>query len=594
MVEEALRVSRVREVSPELWDALVMCARGKREPDLVVQGGTVLNVYSGELMEANVWVVGERIAYVGPRVYEGSAANVIDASGQIVVPGYIEPHAHPFQLYNPHRYAECVLARGTTCSVNDDLIFYMNLEFGQVGRMFEKFASLPIKMLWSVRLDPQAHLPQKKQKFNSVQLSRLMKNPYVVQAGEVTDWYGMINGDEEMRDAVLAAKGLRRKVEGHCAGASWDTLAVLAAAGVTADHEAITAEEALRRIRLGYWTTLRHSSLRPDLPELLKGLLGEVKQWNRVMMTTDGPTPEFLRNGYTDYLLRTAMECGLDPIVAYQLVTINPATYYGLDDELGGIGPGRLADLLLLKDLREPTPQLVIADGRVVARDARLTEGLPTPNWSEFGLMPLQPRGAVDPEWFDVHTEQKTIPALVMENPAITRRLDLPVTTAGGRVIGLVEESEDLCYIAFLNRSWRWVCNGVIKGFADASFGALASSFTCGGEYVVIGRDQRAMAAATQRMLDIGGGIVVMSPEREVLFELPLRVGGGLGEQSVEELSEAVHRLSSVLRAHGHRFYDPVYTMLFLSSTHLPELRLSSEGLFEVKTRKVLHPVREL
>jgi len=575
-----------REWTRERLARVVACAKGQAEPELVVRGGTVLNVYTGELMEANLFVIDGRIAYVGPRAYQGSGAQVIEAEGKVLVPGYIEPHAHPFQLYNPVTYAGAVLARGTTCSVNDDLILRLSLGFGQLGRFVESMTRLPIKMAWWTRLDPQAHLPEMAHKFEAQTIGRLLKNPHIWQVGEVTDWKSWIDGDEEMVDASLFAKQFRKKIEGHAAGVSYDTLNVLCAAGITADHEAISAEDALRRLRLGLWTTLRHSSLRPDLPAILPELIPQLRQWSRVMMTTDGPTPEYLQSGYSDFLIRTAIEQGLDPVTAYQLVTINPATYYGVDGEIGGLAPGRIADILLLEGLHNPTPELVIADGRVVAKHGRLIEELPQPSWSDVGLPPLRQLPCVSADWFRIETDGETIPALNLQNPAITRRLDLPRETE-------VEASDDLCYIALLSREGGWVCNGIIKGFATGLAG-LASSFTGAAELLVIGRDRHAMAAATEKMLALGGGIVIVDERHEVLTELPLRLAGAMGEQSVEELVAASQEIGRVLREQGHAHYDPIYTLLFLSSTHLPEVRLSPEGIFEVKTKRVLLPSRRL
>lgn len=589
-----MAATKVRDLTSEEWERLLACAKGQLEPDLVIVGGTVLNVYSGELYAANLWVIGDRIAYVGTRPYQGTEAMVIDARDKILVPGYIEPHAHPFQLYNPVSYAEAILARGTTCSVNDDLILYMSMEFGQVGRFFDKLSRLPIKMMWSARLDPQSHLPEKRHKFEAPVISRLVKNPHVWQVGEITDWKSWIDGDEEMRDSALAAKSFGKRVEGHCAGASWETLNTLSAAGVTADHEAINSEDAMRRLRLGIWTTLRHSSLRPDLPDILPELIKQVKNWSRVMLTTDGPTPEYMQNGYTDYLIRTAIGLGLDPITAYQLVTINPATYYGVDDQIGGLAPGRIADILLLTDLLEPTPETVIADGKIVAENGRLLDRLQAPDWAESGLPPLRPlSGPVRPEWFDVYTDGETFPVMNLQNPAITRRVDTPVQTENGRITGLVESTEDLCYIAMLSRQGEWVCNGIIRGFATR-LAALASSYTGAGELVVIGRSQQAMAVAVERVLSIGGGIALLNDDHEVLEELPLVINGSMGEQSVEELVASTRSIAKTLSELGHTHYDPIYTLLFLSSTHLPELRLSSQGIFEVKTKQILHPARRL
>lgn len=590
-----MAANTVRGITEDEWGRLVACAKGQQQPDLVIQGGTVLNVYSGELMEANLWIVGNRIAYVGPRPYEGAEAQVIDATGKVLAPGYIEPHAHPFQLYNPMRYAETILARGTTLSVNDNLMLMLGMEFAQIGRFFEGMAQLPIKMVWSLRLDPQAHIPEKRYKFEHHLLSRLLKNPYVWQVGEVTDWKSWIDGDEEMRDNALSARAIHKRVEGHAAGVSWETLNVLVAAGVTADHEAINADEALRRLRLGVWTTLRHSSLRPDFPTILPELIPQVKNWSRVMMTTDGPTPEYLQNGYTDFLIQKAIELGLDPITAYQLVTINPATYYGVDHEIGGLAPGRIADINILSDLLHPTPERVIAEGRIVAEHGVLVEPLKGPSWADAGMPPVKPFDEpVSPAWFDVYTEQETFPVMKLTNPAITRKVEMPVERdAAGHVINLVESSDDLCYVSLLHRGAEWVCNGVIQHFATKLAG-LASSYTGAREYLVIGRDPKAMAAATNRMQEIGGGIVIVDEDHRVLYELPLTIGGAMGDQTVEELVRASKELVQVLGDLGHPHYDPVYTLLFLSSAHLPEVRLSSEGLFEMKTKRVLHPSRTL
>jgi adenine deaminase len=311
------------------------------------------------------------------------------------------------------------------------------------------------------------------------------------------------------------------------------------------------------------------------------------------MLTTDGPTPEYLKNGYSDYVLRLAMELGLDPITAYQLVTINPATYYGVDDEIGGLAPGRVADILMLSELREPTPELVIADGQVVARNGQLLHRLEEPNWPSLGLPPLPAIANVSPDWFDVYTTGETFPVMNLQNPAITRRIEMPVRTENGRIVDLVETSEDLCYIALLSREGKWVCNGIIKSFAT-KLAAVASSYTGAGEIIVIGRDKAAMAAAVNRIMEIGGGIAVLDAAHNVLRELPLTVGGVMGTQTVDELVEESTKLAETFAELGHPHYDPIYTLLFLSSTHLPELRLSSEGLFEVKTKRILHPSRLL
>ncbi len=171
--------------------------------------------------------------------------------------------------------------------------------------------------------------------------------PEVVASGEITNWMSVAKGEPRVAAAIAAAKAARRRVEGHNAGASYNRLNELSAAGISADHECITGEEALSRLRLGMWTMLRQSSLRPDLEPMLRDLLGVLGAARRLMFTTDGAVPSFYaERGMIGGALRIASDVGVDPMRALQMATIDPATFLGLDEELGGVAPGRRATLL--------------------------------------------------------------------------------------------------------------------------------------------------------------------------------------------------------------------------------------------------------
>src|SRR5436190_4930067 len=353
--------------------------------DRLIRNGTVVNVYSGELLPGNVAIADGRITYVGPS--EPAAAEVIDAKGLYLAPAWIEPHAHPWLLYNPVSMIEGILPGGTTTIFNDDLFFYQQAGPEGFARMLDALAGLPIRYRWLVRLMSQSEYDGEAADFAMERLAPLLARPDVAGSAELTRWPLVWKRDPCVLDAIAHVHSLGKRVDGHTAGASYEKLNGVAAGGVDACHEAITKQEVLDRLRLGLWTILRHSSLRPDIPELARAITEDGIDTRRVMLTVDGPAPRSIaEGGFIDEALRQCVAAGVDPVEAIQMATINPATYYGLDRELGGIAPGRRADLVILPDLECFRPVRVMMEGRDVAREGRATVDLPGIKWDALGL----------------------------------------------------------------------------------------------------------------------------------------------------------------------------------------------------------------
>ena len=238
---------------------------------LAVTGGTVADVYSGTWAEANVEIDGGRIVYVGPREPPRDAAS-INARGKVVAPGYIEPHAHPWVMYSPASLLEAAVPDGTTTLVYDNLFFYLAHGVDGLRRIVDAMNRAPAHIRWVARLAPQTAYPDEAERFATAKVAPLLSWPEVVASGEITGWSRVARGDPRIAAGIAAAKRARRRVEGHNAGASYDRLAELSAAGISADHEGISAQDTLNRLRLGMWTMLRQSSLRPDLEPILQGI----------------------------------------------------------------------------------------------------------------------------------------------------------------------------------------------------------------------------------------------------------------------------------------------------------------------------------
>ena len=258
--------------------------------------------------------------------------------------------------------------------------------------MVEAIAGLPVRYRWLVRLLSQSQYEGEAADFALEKLLPLLAHPEVAGAAELTRWPEAMRGNPFVIEAIARAHALGKRADG-AAGASYEKLNAIAAAGIGACHEAITAREVMDRLRLGLWTMLRHSSLRPDMPELARAITEMGADTRRLMLTVDGPAPGFIaEGGFIDEALRHIVAAGVPAVTAMQMATINPATYYHMDEETGGIAPGRLADLVLLPDLEQFRPVRIIAGGVDVWREGRLSIALPAIDWDGLGMRPNSPR----------------------------------------------------------------------------------------------------------------------------------------------------------------------------------------------------------
>src|SRR2546428_2344695 len=301
--------------------------------------------------------------------------------------------------------------------------------------------------------------PEAPRRYPLGDLARAMTHPAAVAVGEVTRWPDAWAGRPEMLKRLALAHGPGRRVEGHTAGAKAEKIAAIAAAGFTSDHEPITAPQVLERARQGISVMLRESSLRPDLAGLLDALKAAPALVSRLMLTCDGSMPAFiLANGFMDHALRLALDRGVPPIDAYRMATLNAATYYGLDADLGAVAPGRYADVCVLRDLAEPRPEMVIAGGRVAADRGEMLARMPEVPWQRAFT---SAEARLNVRW-----------RARAEDFALPPRDRYPVARLVSAVITRLEERPlapgDL-HAALVDRRGRWVAPAVVAGFAGGS-----------------------------------------------------------------------------------------------------------------------------
>ena len=554
----------------------------KLAPTKVFKHSTYLNVYTKSWMLANIWVYKDRIVYVGPRMPEKvENTEIIDCTGQYLVPGYIEPHAHPFQLYNPEAFALHAAKFGTTTLINDNLRILSLFDKKKAFTIIEKFHRLAVSMFWWGRYDSQSMLRDEEDTFNTNDILSWVNHPAVVQGGELTSWPQLLNGDDRLLYWIQETKRLRKRVEGHFPGASIETLTKLKLLGASADHEAMTGEEIVRRLSLGYHVALRYSSIRPDLPQLLEEFLKmNLDAFDQMMFTTDGSTPSFNENGLINECIKIALEKGVPQIDAYRMASYNIAKYLGMDELIGSIAPGRLAHINILYEKDDPTPLSVLAKGQWIMKDGEEIDQRNRIDWDALDIK----RANYD-FWLNEDDLQFSIPiGLKMENNVIMKPYAVDIDITADRLL----DGSDEAFLLLIDRFGKWRVNTVIHGFTN-HLGGLCSTYSTTDDIILIGKRKSDMMLAFNRMKELGGG-VVLAHDNKIIYEIPLTLNGAMFDGEMTELIEKEKKCVKIIKEAGYPFEDPIYTLLFLSSTHLPYIRVTQQGIVDVMKKEVIVP----
>lgn len=591
---------------------LKQVALGEAFPDVLIVDARLVNVYSGEIIDGcQVAVSGGHIAWVGRnRRLPGPGTRIIDAGGAYLAPGFIDVHGHADFLTNPVALIKSILPLGTTAMLSDthDIV-------GALGRlgleiMLSSTEGLPFHCFLTV----PAHCPPlpEVEGHDLLPLNEFrdfLDHPRVLAVSELTAWTRLLAEDLALSAKVDAAREAGLRLEGHTAGCSHDKLAALAGMGISSCHESVSAEDVLRRLRLGIYTVLRHGSIRADLEILATAITANPGlDTARVMLTPDWMSPQdVVEFGYMEHVVTKAVEFGIPPVKAYQMATINPATYLRLEHRLGGIGPGKEADLILLEDLERPRPRIVMVGGQVVCEDGLLRESFPpfptvtVDEWPPTRVPPL-PVGSGD---FAIRMPDR-VPGLAdgeltsvhMVNKTVTRplRVTVPVVEGffgelRGRCTSgiLAGESLELLYLSlWSHKRGRWL-TVPLTGWG-APVGGLATTVVHETHApLVLGCEPDDMALAVNRAFEIGGGIVLVE-SGAVFMEVPLECGGLLSTAPLETVAAQMSALNTYLRERGCPWDDPFFGMNFLTFTGLPFIRLTASGLLDAKTGLLGYP----
>lgn len=477
-------------------DELIRYARGDEPADLLLTNGRVVNVLSGEIVETDVAILRSRI--VGLGAYE--ANEVLDLEGAYLAPGLIDAHVHiESSLVPPAEFSRAVVPRGTTTVVTDPHEIANVLGLDGIRFMFESAKKGPLSMfVMASSCVPATHMETNGAVLRSYDLASLKSDPWVLGLAEVMNFPAVVASDPEVMEKIGAFED--RVLDGHCPGLSGKDLAAYVAAGIGSDHECTTVQEAQEKLRLGMMIFIREATNAHNLEALLP-LITPLNH-HRICFCTDDRQPgDILDQGHIDYMVRTAIAKGIDPIMALRMATWNAAEYFRLRDR-GAITPGRRADLIAFEDLQAPSPHLVFRGGRVVARDGEMVQPRP-----ESQTYPLRSTMNVDWERVDLTIAADGSRGRVIgliPNQLVTEHLvdDIPIRDG----LAVADPSRDLLKIAVIER--HRASGAVGKGFVRGlglTRGALASSVAHDHHnLVVVGADDTSMMTAAHRTFQLG------------------------------------------------------------------------------------------
>lgn len=582
----------IREKLGDVSRVLARTAMGEEKADLVLVGGKLVNVCSGEIIEGiDVAVKRSRIAYVGPNASfaVGENTEVFEVKGMYISPGFLDGHVHvESSMLTLRQFASAVLPHGTTGIFWDphEIANVFGLE--GVKLMLEESLGLPLKVFLEipscVPSCPGVETPGAV--ISPEDISEGLSWEGVIGLGEVMNFPGVIYGDPFLHGAIARTIEAGKAVTGHYSSPDLgNAFQAYAASGIWDCHEGVSLEDARARIRAGMYAMIRFGSGWHDIKENIKAFTEARLDPRHICLVSDDRHPETLTNrGHMDDVLREAIGNGVPPIIAIQMVTLNTASNFGVSRDFGSVSPSRFADIVILEDLKEVKVNSVIACGKVVFREGQLLSQFEPFSYPENVKNSVKLKDLPREEDFKIRApgmlSAKVRVIGVVENQVLTRQeiLDLPVSE--GCV--LPSPQLDVAKLVVLERHHRAgnIGLGFVKGMRIKK-GAIAStvSHDC-HNLLACGMTDQEISRACAEVKKMGGGMVVVSGN-QVLAKVELPIGGLMSDEPVKVVSEKVKKFTKALKEIGCDLNSAMMTFSLLALPVIPELRLTDMGLFD-------------
>ncbi len=571
---------------------IISCALGEIPSNLLIQNGTLVNVITRELYEADIAIYSNRITNVAKQgsLDPKNSQNVIDINGKFISPGLIESHLHiESTMLPPSEFTKVVVPRGTTTVLLDPHEIGNALGIKGLQLLLNQSEALPLRFLIEIPscvpaapgLETSAHI------IDSKTIKELIeKEPRFFGLGEMMNYPGILFKDDEVLNKIILGSELN-VVDGHSPGLSGKNLDAYIAAGPQSDHESTTAEEFLEKLRKGMRVMAREGSLTKDLRNVLKAVKGKnLDLRNCLIASDDRNIIDLLGNGHLDTQLRIAVEEGIPPLSVLQMATINPATYLGLEGEIGSIAPGKIADMVIFEDLQQFEINSVIFGGKIVFNDKKLNWNIPDPKFPSWAIDTVKLPQSINHESFRAPVSLSDGTYLtrvigVLPHSVITEGLEENLQVKNGWIQPAPEE--DILSLSVIERYGvnGNIANAFIKGFGITSeHFAMATTVAhdC-HNLIVTGTNHQIMVEAVKELHKIKGGYVVIVNGKKQ--ELPLPYGGLMSLEPYTILHKQLIELNNAFKGITE-FNEPLMALSFMALSVIPHLKLTDKGLVDV------------
>ncbi len=569
---------------------------GDKKADLVLKNCNLLSVYTKEIIpKTQIAIINDRIAYVGPDAAHtlGSQTTVIDIKDKFVSPGFADPHLHIDQFVLPSEFAKKALLCGVTSLFSDPIDVVSVTGYKGFQEFLKLGEDLPIRIFQVV----PGGLPVDAKFSNSKSLSlsqekSAIKHPHVLGLGEVFSWTKVTLREPKTMKSLSTMLECDCIINGHTAGISGKKLNAYVSSGILSCHEPINFDQVIERLRLGMWVMIREGSIRRDLKEIIPKILSHGTFLNRLMFCSDGLNPlDITKFGHIDHCIRESIKLGLKPIDAITMASKNNFDYYNMGKDLGGIAPGKLADILIFDDLKSFKPVKVFVGGKLVVSNGSIVTSIKKkiiPSWIKKTVK-LKKFSKND---FLIKSKKKDVLAntIFMETEIITKIGSAELHSKNGYVSASFDS--DIWKVAAFDRihGTNRHSIGFLENFG-ADIGAFASTWSFHeNDMIVIGSDDSDMAIASNHIIKNQGGLVVVKSGK-ILASLPLQFAGIVSTDSFEKVLSNFQEINNSIVDSGCKFPRPHLIPLFLPFLALPSVRILSGGIVDVKKRNYIQPI---